>query len=347
MRSASFSLVLSLLVVSFVCSSILVSAQSRINSSGTGGIHEIRGKVYLPSGRPLDTPVEVELQSTNFSTLKVYTDRNGAFSFQNLAPGNYAVVVTVSDQFETAREYETIDTEVQGPVRMLPTPNVITVPVYLQAKRSSNPALRNEVINAKWATVPTEAIERYQKGLDLIRQNKQPEAMAEFLRSTAIFPGFAPAHTALGKLYLVSGRVDDALKELHAALRYDPADFEARLNTGVALLNKMQFNDAQKELAEAADLNKTAYIPRYYLGVVFVQTKDYDRAQKEMEAARGMIGERNFPLLHRYLGGIYVIKKMNKEAVAELETYVAQDPKARDADRIRQTIADLKQRQTN
>jgi regulator of sirC expression with transglutaminase-like and TPR domain len=66
-----------------------------------------------------------------------------------------------------------------------------------------------------------------------------------------------------------------------------------------------------------------------------------------MEAARGLIGSRSFPLLHRYLGGIYVIKNMNREAVAELETYITQDPKARDADRIRQTIADLKARQAN
>jgi Flp pilus assembly protein TadD len=326
----------------------VTTAQTRTNISGTGGIHEIRGKIYFPSGKTLETPIEVEL-SGPFISLKVYTDRNGAYSFQNLAPGNYTVVVTVSDQFETAREAVTIDTEAQGrnTVPMPATPKVITVPVYLQQKHRSDSPLRNEVINAKWATVPTEAIERYQHGLELVRQNKAPEAAAEFRKSIEIYHGIAPAHTAAGKLLLMGGKIDEALEEFHTALRYDSSDFEARLSLGVGLLNKMQFNDAQKELSEAAILNKTAFTPRYYLGVVFVQTRDYDRAQKEMEAARGLIGSRSFPLLHRYLGGIYVIKNMNREAVAELETYIAQDPKARDADRIRQTIADLKAKQTN
>jgi len=55
-----------------------------------------------------------------------------------------------------------------------------------------------------------------------------------------------------------------------------------------------------------------------------------------------MNGDKSFKLLHRYLGGIYLAKQMNKEAVAELELYIAQNPTARDGDKIKQTIADLK-----
>jgi regulator of sirC expression with transglutaminase-like and TPR domain len=55
-----------------------------------------------------------------------------------------------------------------------------------------------------------------------------------------------------------------------------------------------------------------------------------------------MTGNKSFPVLHRYLGGVYIAKQMNKEAIAELETYMKQDPTAKDGDRIKQTIADLK-----
>lgn len=342
MRSAvSFAI---LLVLAFLCISG-ADAQSRTNATGTGGIHEIRGRIYLPSGRSMDTSIEVELQGS-FTSLKVYTDRNGGYSFQNLAPGNYTVIVNASEEFDTVREYTTIDNEIQGTIRMMPIPKIITVPVYLQFKRGGrNATFKNEVINAKWASVPREAVERYRGGLELINANKPDQATAEFRKSIQISPSFAPAHTALGKLYLVTGKLDEALPELEAAIRYDDADFDARLNYGVALLNKKNLSEAEKALTQAANLNKTAVTPRYYLGILFIETKNLDAAQREMELARELVGSRSFPLLHRYLGGIYMAKRLNKEAVAELETYLNQEPNPKDADRIKQTIADLKSKQ--
>src|SRR5215204_6342081 len=152
MRSASPRAVLLFSALFFALPVISLIAQSRTNSSGTGGIHEIRGKVYLPSGQTLDSPVEIELQSiSNFATLKVQTDREGSYSFRNLAPGNYTVIVKGTDQFEEIREYATIDTDAQGRSgRVIPVPKVQTVPMYLQFRRGVT--LRNEVINAKWSS---------------------------------------------------------------------------------------------------------------------------------------------------------------------------------------------------
>ena len=126
------------------------------------------------------------------------------------------------------------------------------------------------------------------------------------------------------------------------AVEGDPHDFDARFTYGVALMENKKIDQAQKELDQAAALDKTAVTPRYYLGQIYVQKKDLDSALKEFEAARDLTGKRVFPLLHRYLGGIYVLKGRNKEAAAELEVYVAQDPNAKDIDRIKQTIEDLR-----
>src|SRR4051794_21044471 len=90
-------------------------AQTKTNSSGTGGIHQIRGKVYLPSGMPSNTPIEVELQSTTFASLKLITDASASFVFENLAPGPYTVVVNAGDQFEPTRESVLIDDEIKLP----------------------------------------------------------------------------------------------------------------------------------------------------------------------------------------------------------------------------------------
>jgi Tfp pilus assembly protein PilF len=323
-------------------------AQSRTNTSGTGGIHQIRGRIHLPNGRTPEEPIRVELQSSNFSTLTVETDRNGGYAFVNLAPGNYTVVVEAGDDFETSREYVTIDTEFPEPpgaFRRPPAPKNITVPTNLEIKRSRPAPPKNQVIDVRWSAIPKEAIERYNNGLALIRRNQPAEAAVELKRSIDVYQGFAPAHAALGKLYLLSGKLDDALSSLEYAVRYDPTDFESHLNYGIGLLNKKDFNKASTELSKASEIDKAAVTPRYYLGLLYVQTHELDRAQQEMESAKKLKGDMRFPLLHRYLGGIYLAKHMNSQAITELETYLSEDPKSKDAARIRETIAELKKNQ--
>jgi tetratricopeptide (TPR) repeat protein len=274
------------------------------------------------------------------------TDVSGSFAFENLAPGSYTVIVNAGNQFEVARESVLIDGEIQLPTTILvpARPKILTVPIYLQPKRSSGPRQRTGVIDAKWTDIDKDAVDHLEQGNKSSLNKQLDRAEAEYRRSIEIAPTYAPAYLALGKLLITQGRLQEAISELHMAIRYDPTDFEARLSIGIAMLNQREVENAQRELSEAAILNKTAVTPRYYLGIVFVQKKDMDRAQKEFETAKEMTGDKPFPLLHRYLGGVYAAKQMNKEAVSELELYIKQDPSARDGDRIRGTIAELKAR---
>lgn len=341
MCSALFRAVLFISALFIVLSSSQIDAQSRTNSSGTGGIHEIRGKVYLPSGRSLESPIEVELQSiSNFSSLKLFTDRDGGFSFRNLAPGNYSVVVKPGEQFEDAREYVTIDTEAQGAVPIRATPKTITVPVYLQFKRGI--VLRNEVINAKWSSVPKSTLDHFKRGLELLQHSKAPEAEAELRKAIELSPTFAPAHTELGKIASTAGRLDEAITIWQTAIRYDDADFDAHLNLGIAYLNQKKYDLAESQLVTAAYLNRTAVTPHYYLGLVFVMKGDLNVAQKAFETAKDLRGGSSLPNIHKFLGRIYIKKDMEKEAVQELETYIKLVPKAQDVEKVKKDISDIK-----
>src|SRR5215203_549875 len=287
MRSTSFRAVLFISAFFVMLSGVELVAQSRTNQSGTGGIHQIRGKVYLPSGKSFDTPIEVELQAT-FTSLKVFTDRGGSFVFENLSPGSYTVVVNAGDPFEPSREYFTIDPEVPAPrggiALIQPTPKVVTIPIYLQFKRGV--VLRNEVINAKWSTIPKETLEHFKRGVELAQDKKMVEAEAELRKAIELSPKFAPAYTELGRLQLAGGKLDEAVESCKSAIRNDDADFDAHLNLGIAYLNLKKYNDAEPELVTAAYLNRTAVTPHYYLGVVFVMRNDLDVAQKAFETAR-------------------------------------------------------------
>lgn len=346
MRSASFraAFFVSAFLLALPC---FVAAQSRTNASGTGGIHEIRGKVYLPNGRTVDTQVQVELQSiSNFATLQVLSDRSGGYSFRNLTPGNYTVIVRFGEQFEEARESVTIDTEATGrtSVPIPPTPKVVTVPVYLQQKRGV--ILRTEVINAKWATIPKQTLEHFKRGIELGQDDKPVEAEAEFRKAIELSPTFAPAHTESGKLALASGKLDLAVEIFQTAIRYDKADFDAHLSLGIALLNLKKYDAAEPELVYAAYLDRTAITPHYYIGIVYVMKNDLDVAQKAFETAKELKGGRGLPAIHKFLGRIYLKKNMEKEALQELEMYLKFAPNAQDADKVKKDISDIKAKQT-
>lgn len=344
MRSRSFFAIGIFLAFSAALSSH-VSGQSRVNSSGTGGLHVIQGRIFLPNGKSPDSTFKVELQSTSDPSLSVQTDQNGAFRFSGLRPGNYSVVVDAGESFEIAKEYVTIDGEVQlSKTYARSTTKTFTVPLYLQPKRGRT--YKNGVINAKWATVPRAAIEHYENGLELNQNEKIAEALVEFKKAAELHPTFAPAYTEIGKIYLKKGQIDPSITALRSAIQYDTADFEARVHLGIALLNKRDLPGAEKELVEAAYLNTHAVTPHYYLGRLFIERKDYDIAQKAFERAKELKREDDYPLVHFYLGGVYEIKKLRKQAVEELETYLRLQPQAKDADRIRRTIADLKSKQT-
>src|SRR4030095_9945302 len=322
------------------------TAQSRVNSSGTGGNNEVRGKVYLPSGQSFDTPIEIELQSS-FTSLKVFTDRGGTFVFQNLSPGTYSVIVRAGEQFADSREYFTIDPDVPPPrgsgAPALSTPKAINVPIYLQVKRGVY--LRNEVINAKWAAIPKETLEHFKRGIELAQENKNAEAEAELRKAIELSPTFAPAHTELGKLLLTTGKLDAAVEASRVAIKYDDSDFDAHLNLGIAYLNLKKYTEAEPELVTAAYLNTSAVRPHYYLGILFVMRNDLDVAQKAFEKAIELNGGKSLPVIHKYLGRIYMKKDMEKEALHELEMYLKLVPKAPDAEKVKKDISDIKAKQ--
>lgn len=149
----------------------------------------------------------------------------------------------------------------------------------------------------------------------------------------------------LGKQYLKLGKLDEAINSLRASLKIDPNDFEAKLNYGIALLNKKEVNDAEKELREAVAMNNNAVTPHLYLGMAFIQNQNLNEAQKELELAKKLKRKNEFPLVHKYLGGVYWAKKQYKLAADELEIYLELAPNIPDANKMREIIKDLRIKQ--
>jgi tetratricopeptide (TPR) repeat protein len=315
--------------------------QGRVNQSGTGGVHSIQGRIYLPSGRMPEMSITIKLQNGGLDTISVETDYSGSFSFRALAPGSYMILVDAGNQYEIMREYVVIDPEVKiegVPGRVLP--KIFNVPIYLQYKKAVREALG--VLNAKFANIPKEALKHYEAGMKLSQEGKSEEALKELRMAVSFYPTFSAAHTEIGKICVKLNQLTEAENAFRAALDINSQEYEAKVGFGYVLLSRKEFPDAQKELEEAKLLNQTAAAPAYYLGLLFFSQRKFPDAKSEFELTEKLKGMKDYPLVHYYLGGIYWGEKQYQKAADELEKYLSIEPNAKDADQTRKAIEQLR-----
>jgi hypothetical protein len=151
------------------------------DSSGTGGLHSIQGRIVTPSGKRTDQRLKVRLESTGFGDLSVYSDANGHLRFTSLKAGSYTVIVEGGDDYETYRESVFVDpgniTNRRGTVGV-PVARPISIQIYLRPKREDAAAdlASPGVLDASLASVPKPAVEEYNKGMELARRKEHAKA---------------------------------------------------------------------------------------------------------------------------------------------------------------------------
>jgi tetratricopeptide (TPR) repeat protein len=313
--------------------SALAQSGGRHDIVGTGGQHTIQGHIYLP-GRPQEgVMIKVKIDSSNSTGLSVIADPNGAFIFRNLEPGQYQLTVDAGEGFEVFKETVSIDRETSN------SPRIMTVPVYLRLKPNS--PLNSGTVDASLASVPKPALERYNKARELAQAGDSKAAVDEFKGAISLYAEFALAYSEMGAQYLKLGQLEQAIEALRSAVKHAPEAFGPRLNYGIALLNKKEFSQAETELRRALKKNDSSPTAHMYLGMSLISLRKLDEAEKELQRAVTLGGDQ-MGLAHYYLGGIYWGRREYGRAADELETYLRLSPQAPDAERVRNTIKDLR-----
>ena len=305
----------------------------------SGGTNTIQGHIYFPDADPGGKRLRVNLESTDESGRSTQTDSDGTFYFNSLKPGSYTVIVDGGKEYDNARE--TIFFE--GSHR-----NVV-VPIHLKVKGAAA---------AAFAGVPKSAVDLYKKAQESSQKGDYKKAAQDLQTALTQAPTFAAAMSELGMQYLKLNQWDKAAETYESFLKLKPADNTAHLNLGIALYNmgmtllaeknadqaSVKFGEAEQHLREAIKLKSAGPNAHYYLGLVLVRERKHPEALEALEFAVKN-GADNVALAHKYLGGLYMSAKRNKDAADQLEKYLQLDPKAKDAEQIRGTIKDLRSKQ--
>ena len=328
-----------------VFSAVVAFAQSGggIDTTGTGGRHSISGRLVFPSGQRADLRLKVRLESPGQGDLSVLSDVNGNFTFRSLKAGNYRVVVEGGDFFENVSESVYIDPATFAPRTtpgIVPVARPFTVQVYLRTKeQQAHP--KPGVLNAALASVPKNAVQLYEKALESVSRNEAEKAIDLLKRAVALHPNFGLALNELGVIYLKRGELEKAAEALSRVLQLTPDAPEPNLNYGIVLLQQKKFGEAEAQLRDAVKKNESAFTAHLYLGITLIYVKKHEEAETELLKAITLGGSKASQA-HYYLGGLYWQTGKHRQAADELEQYLKLEPKAANADRLRNTIKELR-----
>lgn len=314
-----------------------------VDSVGTGGRHSISGRLIFPSGQRADARFKVRLESSGNGELTVLADGNGSFMFRALRSGSYTIIVEGGDFFEETRETLYIEptiTDARSNVSIGPISRPYTVQIYLRPKQESGKA-KAGVLNVALANVPKPALDLYEKGVQAAGRGETDRAIDDLRRAVELHPGFGPALNELGVQYLRKGQLDKASETLQKLLHLSPEAPEANLNYGIVLLQQKKFPEAEKQLRESVRRNEHTYTAHLYFGITLIYVKNYTEAETELRKAI-TIGGAKASQAHYYLGGLYWQTGKHQQAADELETFLKLEPKAANAEKLRTTIKELR-----
>jgi TolA-binding protein len=301
------------------------------NRPSSGGTHVISGKVRLPDGRPA-VNARVTLSNTDIGSSQQNTDQDGAFAFSGMPERNYTLTVR-AEGFQSENETFTIE-RFANPGQGSEFSFFLREPGQPKADRSvANPLLKD---------VPKDAVAKYEKGLEKASKDDAKGSISDFDAAIEAYPNFAAAYYEKGAAELKTNDLDGALQSFVKAITIKPDYAEAKYGYGRAEFEKKNYEIAAAAFNDVLQQHKEMAEAHLYLGISLFYLKNVDAAENELKTAVTTKGGERLALSYLYLGQIYAQKKRNQEAVQQLEKYLELLPKAPNADRIKNAIADLK-----
>jgi len=196
-------------------------------------------------------------------------------------------------------------------------------------------------ISATTLQAPTNAKKAYEKGLEAAHEKKWDAAISSFRKATDVYPNYAMAWYQLGDAYLSRSDVSNAVNAWQRASQADPKY--------VKPLEKLTLWADQKQDWTAEEKYSDAWLrldpddfPGAWLLNAIAKARLGQTEQAEHSAREGLRvdKEQRVPRLSYVLGLLLAAKHQFVESADCFRTYLKLAPNARDAEAVRQQLAE-------
>ena len=189
---------------------------------------------------------------------------------------------------------------------------------------------------------PPQARKAYEKGLKALDNRKLSDAEPDLRRAVELHPRFAIAWYALGRVYVGTGRPNEARHALEQSVAGDAKYFNPYPMLAQLDLSERKWEDLAKHTGTAIRLNPSFSADLYLLSAqANLKLNRMDIAERHARDAVRMDTARKWPVALRLLGAILAEQGKKAEAAAQYRAFLEVTPQAADGAAIRAEIEKL------
>lgn len=325
--------------LSLLAASAAPPARAQLTRQGKS---TISGYIFGDSRSPL-ADVHVELMSDVYSTLvRMRTNASGFYTFGRLPDGQYKVRVLAygTDYEEATRDVSLISTSaVRGAGGIF---EQVDFNLRLKPRVAAGP-FAGPVGTVYAQEVPAEAKTLYEKGVRHLREKNEKEGFESLKRSLEVFPDYYLALDRLGTEYVVRGYYEAAFVLLTKAVEVNPRGYSSTLGLGLAQYHLKLRGEAVESLRRATTLYNKSVNAHLWLGIALTRVGKQAEAEGALKRANE-VSNGKAAAVHWQLAKLYGQQKRYTEAADALELFLKTQRDARDAEKIRGMIAQLRQK---
>ncbi|MBN1532265.1 MAG: tetratricopeptide repeat protein [Spirochaetes bacterium] len=166
------------------------------------------------------------------------------------------------------------------------------------------------------ATVPKEAINVYNRALELANRGEIEKSLEEYRRAIQLHAGFVEAYNNIGEIYSRMGKRDLAIASYNEALKFD-RNGRVLLNLGVEHYNGSDYGKSLQFFKESLAVAPDLLEGHFYTGLVYYNEKNYREAEPYLKRVIGM--DRKHLKANYLLSHIYYEQKEYQKTIACLD----------------------------
>ncbi|MBZ5535223.1 MAG: tetratricopeptide repeat protein [Acidobacteriia bacterium] len=188
--------------------------------------------------------------------------------------------------------------------------------------------------------IPKEAESQYKKAIDLLKREKNDEAIRLFHQALDIFPNYYLALQALGAVEVRQGQFETAMKILSRAIEINPKSDVSFVSLGIAQLNLNRMEECIASLRQSTALNPRSPSAYLILGYALIKNGRAPEAEDPLQLAFRFGGDRAIES-QLYLANAYEKNGKFQDAANALQVYLKHAPKGADKRTIETMIEKL------
>src|SRR5215471_3092099 len=294
-------------------------------------VGRVRVRIVFPDQAPCSTSTRVLLSGNSGVPLAEGSVTGECIAeFFDVPPGRYHVTVTGSD----------VANGDEGDVEI---GSVIVQEVEVKARRkadSEGDVSSAAFISVSDLSVPTPAAKEFNKANHLIARQDWPNATKRLQKAVKMYPNYAAAYNNLGAAYSRMGNVSEARTALQQAITLNDHLAAAYVNLARVDFLEKDFSDAESLLNKASSLGPPDINQFKLLAYAQVMDQHFDQAIDTAHRAHTS-QMRSHAFLHLAAANAYEQEKKIGDSIAELQTYLSEEPAAPRADEVKKAIATL------